>query len=77
MTALQTVDDFTIPAPADAIAWSAAILGELRPVAEAFQVAYAETIAADAWQFAGETILPFGPTLEELRSILAGGRSDR
>lgn len=63
-------EDFAMPAEVNAGAWAASILGRLRSVAPAELVSFAETIAESEWQYEGQTIRPFGPTLEELQAQL-------
>ena len=63
---------FTPPAPVDAVAWADAILGPLRPVAPAHQVRLAEIVRRCPWDYGvGEVVYPIGPTLDDLRALLA------
>lgn len=67
----DAIDTFTIPAEVDALTWARAILGSLRPVAPDYQRAAAALIVECAWEYEGETVRPLGPTLDQLRGMLA------
>lgn len=61
---------FAIPAEYEASSWATEILGPLRAVALDYQLAYAESLASD-WEAEGSMVRPVGPSLDDLREMLA------